>query len=468
MNAAPSTLDGLAADLGHDPRTFGEIMGRVTGDDWDAWERQVARLGGCTNPIILAGRTLTADGRVVFESPHVMVPCKNRRESVCPSCSYRYRGDAWQLLYAGLVGGRKDVDASVATHPKAFVTVTGPSFGYVHAIQKDGHRCRPRRDNPRCPHGVPLSCTRRHTPDDVQVGQPMCPRCYNYRDQALFNWWASEELWRRFKQDVARCLAQRLGYRITEFNRLVRIEHGKVAEMQRRGVVHFHAVMRVDANADGYQPPPIDIPYADLEAATKTAARRVRYTATDGPGTGVTLRFGKECDVQEIAAADLDDGEITSEAVAAYITKYQTKGGEDFGLGGRPVTPAGARHLGCSAHVQRIIQACHDLAADVPELRRMVRWTHLLGFRGHVFSKSRRFSTTFGALRKARADYRRRADRQARGLPDDQDDETTLLIGEWSFAGVGYETNGDAMLAASIAARSREHRDDARDLAVIA
>ena len=27
--------------------------------------------------------------------------CGNRRESVCPSCSYEYRGDAWQLLRAG-------------------------------------------------------------------------------------------------------------------------------------------------------------------------------------------------------------------------------------------------------------------------------------------------------------------------------------------------------------------------------
>jgi hypothetical protein len=296
----------------------------------------------------------------------------------------------------------------------------------------------------------------------------MCPRCYRYRDQVLFNWWASEELWRRFKQDVARCLAQRLGFTVSSFNRCVRIEHGKVAEMQRRGVVHFHAVLRLDARAPGYEPPPFDITFEDFEAAIQTAARRVTYTTPDGPGTFVTLRLGHQCDARPITAADLDDGEITGEAVAAYITKYQTKGGEDFGLGGRPVTPAGARHLGCSAHVQRIIAACHDLAATVPEHRRMVCWTHMLGFRGHVFSKSRRFSTTFGALRQARADYRRHLDRQARGLPDDQDDETTLLIGEWSFAGVGYETNGDAMLAASIAARSREHRDDARDLAAVA
>jgi hypothetical protein len=41
---------------------------------------------------------------------------------------------------------------------------------------------------------------------------------------------------------------------------------------------------------------------------------------------------------------------------------------------------------------------------------------------------------------------------------DHGDDDTTLLVGEWRFAGVGYSTDGDAALAASTAAYAREWR----------
>ena len=35
----------------------------------------------------------------------------------------------------------------------------------------------------------------------------------------------------------------------------------------------------------------------------------------------------------------------------------------------------------------------------------MRRWAHQFGFGGHCFTKSRRFSTTFKALREARATH---------------------------------------------------------------
>ena len=43
-------------------------------------------------------------------------------------------------------------------------------------------------------------------------------------------------------------------------------------------------------------------------------------------------------------------------------------------------------------------------------------------------------------------------------------EETTLVVtGAWEFVGLGWLTTGDAALAASAAARAREHRDLARD-----
>ena len=52
---------------------------------------------------------------------------------------------------------------------------------------------------------------------------------------------------------------------------------------------------------------------------------------------------------------------------------------------------------------------------------------------------------------------------RAQLLPEEQD--TTLVVACWEFAGVGYLTNGDAALALSAAARAREQRQAARDAA---
>ena len=116
--------------------------------------------------------------------------------------------------------------------------------------------------------------------------------------------------------------------------------------------------------------------------------------------------------------------------------------------------------MGLTDHVCRIIDACHQLA-QLEGLARLERWTHMLGFRGHAFTKSRRFSTTFGALRRARADHRRRTEREARGLPPDDDEDTTLVI-NLAYVGRGHTTDGDALLASSIAAWTREGRELAR------
>ena len=82
---------------------------------------------------------------------------------------------------------------------------------------------------------------------------------------------------------------------------------------------------------------------------------------------------------------------------------------------------------------------------------------------GHFASKSRRYSTTLGAIRRERRTYRQRqAAEQVRELLDE---DTTLIISHWEFAGVGYLTGGDAALALSAAARARERRQAARDAA---
>jgi len=49
------------------------------------------------------------------------VACKTRRASRCAPCAEVYRADTYQLIRAGLTGGR-GVPAEVADHPCVFVT----------------------------------------------------------------------------------------------------------------------------------------------------------------------------------------------------------------------------------------------------------------------------------------------------------------------------------------------------------
>jgi hypothetical protein len=121
--------------------------------------------------------------------------CGNRREAVCPPCAERYSGDAYQLIAAGLRGG-KTVPDTVSQHPAVFVTFTAPSFGTVHAraLGSDGRprRCRPRRDAPVCEHGVRLSCGRVRDEDDPCLGEPICRDCFDHTTGQYGRVWPNE------------------------------------------------------------------------------------------------------------------------------------------------------------------------------------------------------------------------------------------------------------------------------------
>jgi len=54
------------------------------------------------------------------------------------------------------------------------------------------------------------------------------------------------ELWRRTTIYVRRTLARVVGMTLRDPEKVVRLSYVKVAEYQRRGAVHFHAVLRLD------------------------------------------------------------------------------------------------------------------------------------------------------------------------------------------------------------------------------
>jgi len=249
------------------PRTVEAILTRAGRSDYHRWAEQVASSGYCSRPVRLRGhiehRTATGGRHVTYSTDAepdrvLLIRCGNRRAAACPSCSYEYAGDMWQLLYAGAAGGRKGVPASVRSHPLVFATLTAPGFGPVHTTCTDRAgrpaRCRSAHGKPRlCPHGRPTWCTAIHAEDDPRLGQPICADCYDYPAHVAFNWHAPE-LWRRFTIAVRRALARQAGQTAAEFTGRCRVSFVKVAEFQRRGVVHFHALIRLEAPATSTHP----------------------------------------------------------------------------------------------------------------------------------------------------------------------------------------------------------------------
>jgi hypothetical protein len=275
-----------------------------------------------------------------------------------------------------------------------------------------------------------------------------------------FNWHAPE-LWRRFTIALRRALAQQLSLTAAEFGRQCRVSFVKVAEFQRRGVVHFHALIRLDGPRD-FDPPQIDVDAAVLASAIRQAAAHVRLTVDMPDGGGLVLRFGEQLDTQTVNGGAT--GQLTPENAARYIAKYATKSAEDFGLGDRRISPETLPLLDVNDHADRLVRTAWQLG-EHPAYDGLRRWVHMIGFRGHFTSKSRRYSTTLNAIRGERRAYRQRQTAEhIRELPPNEQD-TTLVVGRWEFAGLGYLTAGDAALALSAAARAREQRQAARDAA---
>jgi hypothetical protein len=399
-----------------------------------------------------------------------MVACGNRREAVCPSCSAVYKRDAQQLVRAGLAGG-KGIPETITAHPCVFATLTAPSFGPVHARRLRGKTvlpCRPRRDAlaRRCPHGRDISCPARHAETDPRLGQPMCRDCYDYTAAVLFNAYAAA-LWRRFVIYLPRQLARRLGITQKLLRALVRPRFVKVAEYQARGVVHFHAVIRLDAAGEDYQPPPPGITADILCDAIGQAVTAVRLPIIGPDGVPAMLMFGSPqgTDVRPIRHSEVTrTGQpLNHQAVANYIAKYATKTLTAPGLPSQRIrSDTDIGQLRCTAHYRAMITTAWQLG-------HIRAWAHMLGYGGHFLTKSRRYSFTFGQLRAARTEHRRAAAPldPGRDAWDRPLDETVVLVlpTAWTYAGVGHALPA-AELAAASAARAREHHGQATRLTI--
>jgi hypothetical protein len=450
---------------------------RVSRPDYHDWLHHISAAAGCTRPVRLAGaiddigagtgdRFSTMDTASMPDGV-IYKACGNRREAACPSCALIYQRDAYQLIRAGLVGG-KGIPDTIATHPTLFVTFTAPSFGPVHTRVVGTHACgrrnhcdcRPRpchpdRNRPTCPHGVLMTCSARHDHDDARLGTPLCLDCYDYNHQAVWNNQAGE-LWRRTTLAITRAI-RRIAKRRGLDPDTVRISFGKVTEIQRRAAVHFHAVIRLDINDPQdptrvIPPAPELLGVADLGLAVTHAAGSVTFVTDPHPAmpTGWVIAWGTQLDVRTINTGT--DGAITDGMVAGYLAKYATKATEAAGHTSRRLTadtidvyadPDGT-------HTERLVDACWTLGGRTgwDSLR---RWAHMLGFGGHFLTKSRRYSVTFRLLRQARLLWQIGA--------TEANDGRNLL----KYVGAGWHNPGDALLAATAARTAQKRRQVARE-----
>jgi hypothetical protein len=443
-------------------------------DGYAQWRRQVCGAGYCQRPVRLVGGvdhvdTSSGEATTVFDTAGepdglLLKACGTRRAARCPPCAEVYRADAYQLLRAGLAGG-KGVPQTVAGHPRLFVTFTAPGFGPVHSGRIRRGRvqvCRPARPEARCPHGRPVRCGLRHVANDPALGTPICMDCYDYTRAVVWNALAPQ-LWKRTTIYLRRTLARCAGLTMAQFRAAARVSYVKVAEYQARGAVHLHVVVRLDG-LDPYGPPPAWASVELLAAALRQTAAQVALACPLG---GPPVRWGDQLDLHPIHPGT---GEQSAGQVAGYLAKYATKATEGLSAAlDRPITSlTQLNRLPMPEHTSRLVRACWSLGRQpATATLGLRRWAHMLGYGGHCLTKSHRYSTTFRALRAARRAWtaiRRHGpavalDRDGRLLPP----TGMVAVAGWEYAGRGYTTRADAWLADSMAADHQQARQLARE-----
>ena len=350
-----------------DPAVFEQQFARMSRPDYPRWDAQLAGCGYCVRPVRLRAILRHPDGAVAYSTAGepdgvLLKRCGNRRQSVCPACSFLHRGDDFQVFAAGIAGGRKGVPESVAAHPMAFVTLTAPSFGPVHGARTDDGRCRPRHGRPTCPHGRPTVV--QPAPRQERPARS-ASRCARTATTTTPPWCSTSGPRSSGVASPSPCAGPwppRSASRPGSCADRLRLSFAKVAEMQQRAAVHYHAVIRLDRPGSGWQPPELEVTADQLEAAIRTAAAKVRLNV---PEIARELGWGDQVDVQPISRDGGLDGELTAEKVAVYLSKYVVKSGPDvFGLDGIVKDPDAARRMGANDHIVAMMATTVRLAAS--------------------------------------------------------------------------------------------------------
>ena len=318
----PHRMTAATAALDPGPLITGPGSGATADDttaraDFGRWEREFAADDGCSHPIQLRGRI-----DVIDLATGELRPSTTRRRAggVLPPVRQPPR-DRLPVLLGGLQARRPPARPRRAGrrqgHPRddhrAPVRVRHPHRPLLRPGPRppDARQDRaalpppPRRQGPALParprHLLPDPPRRGRSParpaDVPATATTTKPPCCSTPTPA--------DLWRRFTTYLPRHLARLAGLTQKTLRALVRIRYVKVAEYQARGVVHFHAVIRLDAPGEDYQPPPAR--YHRRPAVRRHRPGRRRRppspSSTDGPGRSA-LGFGAQTDTRTIRHGD--------------------------------------------------------------------------------------------------------------------------------------------------------------------
>jgi hypothetical protein len=172
---------------------------------------------------------------------------------------------------------------------------------------------------------------------------------------------------------------------------------------------------------------------------------------------GGRLGWGSELDVQRLGH------ELDPKRCAGYLAKYATKATEQAGGVLHPVDERQVDALPVRDHVRTYLRHAFMLDAEL-DGRRLAKTAHAFGYRGHCLTKSRRYSTTFKALRQAREAFVHEQ------LLARSSDATQLAIAaggdrfaSFEYAGRGHFTAAEDYLACRGRLEARERRRIARE-----
>ena len=145
---------------------------------------------------------------------------------------------------------------------------------------------------------------------------------------------------------------------------------------------------------------------------------------------------------------------------SALLAKYTTKSVAEFGIAARRISTAAIAELDIPAHTRRILSTLAKLAT-LPGNTAMLAWLHTLGYRGHITTKSRRYSITMTALRAARHHWRtlamtNRNTWRTNAIPTTSARRVKqrVELSDWRIDGAGHNNDGERLLVHTAALRA--------------
>jgi hypothetical protein len=298
-------------------------------------------------------------------------------------------------------GLQQEVDRGVVM---SFLTFTAPGaevFGQTHT--------RPtKRRNDGTTYAYPCPCGDRHSEDASILGTPVDPSTYDYAAAAHWNANASRLL------AVTMQRLSRMTYPNSSSTSEVQrqLQWVRVAEFQRRGLVHFHVIVRGRVKQEHLEG-------VVRGAGTPGETGYVKPTQSNGIG------WGTQCDLRRVAKGGKHGIGFYLLKVIGYATKNAGSGGIGSYSHERQMATAGAESCACT-HPLTCDDGPDSMTVTLPCLDgspititvtnhsksredRCVR--HRLarrgwGFRGHVFAASRRWGVTLTEVRARRSQHR--------------------------------------------------------------